>query len=99
MMGCRRCFGKQKIYICAYAYAYMVKVISLSNEAYTRLKAMKGVMSFSELVLELAERNNKNRKSLIDFYGVWKDDSEYWENFKKEIRETRNRAKTRDVNF
>ena len=48
MMGCRRCFGKQKVYICAYAYAYMVKVISLSNEAYTRLKAMKGVMSFSE---------------------------------------------------
>lgn len=79
----------------------MVKVISLSNEAYTRLKAMKGVMSFSELVLEFINEKNKRKekKNLAEFYGIWKDDSAYWENFKKEIQESRNKAKLRKVEF
>ena len=77
----------------------MVKVISLSDEAYRKLKALKMTKSFSELVLELAKARVQKKKSLADFYGVWKDDSEYWENFKKEIRKSRNKARLRMVKF
>ena len=43
------------------------------------------------------EVNKIRRKSIMDFCGVWKDDSEYWENFEKEIRKSRNKAKMRKV--
>ena len=78
----------------------MVKMVSLSDEAYRRLKVLKGLKSFSELVIEITdERTRKKKNNLMDFFGIWKDDSEYWENFKKEIRKSRNNAKMREVRF
>jgi len=62
------------------------------------LKALKGLKSFSELFRELIDKKKK-KKSIKEFIGIWKDDSEYWENFKKEIRKSRNNAKMREVNF
>ena len=48
----------------------MVKVISLSNPAYEKLKGMKqGQESFSDVVLKLVEKGKK--KSLLEFAGVW----------------------------
>lgn len=75
----------------------MVKVISLSNDAYEKLKALKRGKSFSDVVIELITR--KKRKNIMGFAGIWKDDADYWDNFKKEIRKSRNKARLREVNF
>jgi len=47
----------------------MVKVISLSEEAYKRLKKIKNKRSFSELVLYLTA--NKKNRDLLSFFGKW----------------------------
>ena len=74
----------------------MVKVISLSNEAYERLKALKKAdMSFSDIVIEITPKIKK--KSIVDFVGIWKDDSDYWEKFEKDVRRSRNNARMREV--
>ena len=72
----------------------MVKVISLSNEAYEKLKLLKGTKSFSDVVIEYYP-SIKPKKKIIDFFGVWKEDSEYWKKFKKDIRKSRDNAKIR----
>ncbi|MBS3075292.1 antitoxin VapB family protein [Candidatus Pacearchaeota archaeon] len=76
----------------------MVKVISLSNEAYEKLKAIKNGKSFSEVVVELVDCR-KNKKNLSDFFGIWKEDSDEWGKIKKEIYEDRKKAKLREVKF
>ena len=74
----------------------MVKMVSLSNEAYERLRALKkGNKSFSDVVIEVTPKVKK--KNIMDFFGIWKDDSEYWEKFEKDIRKGRNNAKMREV--
>ena len=77
----------------------MVKVVSLSNEAYRKLKAIKGDRSFSEIVVEIVDNRKEKKKSIMDFVGIWKEDSDYWENFKKEIRKSRDKAKLRDYKW
>lgn len=72
----------------------MVKVISLSNEAYKKLKAIKRGRSFSEVVIEIVGGRSK-KENILELAGAWKDDSEYWGNFKKEIRKSRDKAKLR----
>jgi len=74
----------------------MVKVISLSEEAYKTLKTIKGNNSFSELVIELVNEKPKN-KSLIDFFGVFKENADEWEKIKKNIYEDRKKFKLREV--
>jgi predicted CopG family antitoxin len=55
----------------------MVKLVSLSEKAYSRLKALKGKKSFSETVLDLVEGDKVKRgRSLLEFAGAWKDDKE-----------------------
>lgn len=75
----------------------MVKVISLSNEAYGKLKAIKGDRSFSEVVVEITDVRRK--KSMMDFFGIWKEDAEYWNNFEKNIEGIRKRAKLRGAKW
>lgn len=71
----------------------MVKVISLSNEAYGRLKALKGERSFSEVVIEeIVEK--KSRKDIMEFFGVLKR-TEEWNKIKNKILEDRKKFKTR----
>ena len=74
----------------------MVKVISLSDEAYTRLKSMKGQHSFSALVLDLAEVRAKKKRSIMDFYGIWKENAEEWKTIEKKIYEDRKKFKLRE---
>ncbi len=74
---------------------YMVKVISLSEEAYSKLKAAKHGRSFSEAVVELLE--GRKTKSIMEFAGIWANDNDYWEQYEKEIRKSRNQAKLREV--
>ena len=75
----------------------MVKVISLSNEAYERLKVLKGEKSFSEVVVELIEEKKTKKKNIMDFFGIWSDRKEEVEKMKKMIEEDRKRFKLREV--
>ena len=75
----------------------MVKVISLSNEAYEKLKALKRDESFSDIVIKLISA--KKRKNIMDFFGIWKEDADEWEVIKKKIYEDRKKAKLREVKF
>ena len=84
-----------------YVYAHMhimVKVISLSEEAYMRLKSIKNGRSFSETVLDIMENKDK-KKSLMDFFGMWADRKEEVERFEKTIEEDRRKFKLREVKF
>ena len=76
----------------------MVKVISLSNKAYSTLKALKqGDDSFSDTVLKLSEKGKK--KSLLDFAGKWPGPPEELDMIEKEIAKSRKTAKLREVHF
>jgi predicted CopG family antitoxin len=74
----------------------MVKVISLSNEAYAKLKAIKNGKSFSETVVELVECKKKDKKNIIKFAGIFKDDDEWKKNMDIIIKDRKN-FKLRDV--
>ncbi len=73
----------------------MVKVVSLSNEAYEKLKRIKNGKSFSEIVVELVECKNK-KKDFMKFAGIFKDDLE-WEKNMEEVLKDRKNFKLRDV--
>lgn len=46
----------------------------------------------------MVNTNNEKKRSLADFFGIWKDDK-YWEDYKKEIRKTRDRARMREFKW
>ncbi len=71
----------------------MVKVISLSNEAYGKLKAIKGDRSFSEVVVQITE--TKKKKNLMNFAGAFADNAEEWKAIEKKIYEDRRNFKLR----
>ncbi len=71
---------------------YMVKVISLSNEAYETLSKIKGKDSFSQVVLRLA-KGGQAKKPLSYFYGKLADSTFNWES----LLEDRKKFKLRDV--
>jgi len=76
----------------------MVKVISLSNDAYAKLKAIKDGKSFSEVVVELVDCRKK-KKDIMKFAGVFAKDKDEWEKIKNRIYEDREKAKMREVRF
>lgn len=77
----------------AYIYTYMTKVISLSDDAYESLKAMKNEgESFSEVVRRIAH------KSIFDFFGAWPDKKEL-DRISRELKKERESFKTREVKF
>jgi len=76
----------------------MVKVISLSNDAYEKLKSIKNEKSFSEVVVELIECKKKNKKNIIKFAGMFKGDKE-WEKIMKDTENDRKNFKLREVKF
>lgn len=64
----------------------MVKVISLSNEAYSALKVRKkGKESFSDVVLKLSRTEKKG--DIREVLGVWKGDKEIALIFDKILKE------------
>lgn len=71
----------------------MVKVISLSNEAYEKLKALKRGKSFSEVVVKLV--GERKKKNIMDFAGIFSDNADYWDEAKKRIYNARKRFKLR----
>ena len=75
----------------------MVKVISLSEEAYRRLKAIKRERSFSELVIELVDDRGKKKKNIMDFFGIWANRKGEIEKMKRMIEGDREKFKLREV--
>lgn len=76
---------------------HMVKVISLSEEAYEKLKSKKTAeKSFSDVVIELVDK--KPKKSIMDLFGVLKDDRESIKVFENVILE-RKKIKLRPAKF
>lgn len=75
----------------------MTKVISISDDAYADLSALKSKNeSFSEIIRELSREVKKKR--LLSLAGAWKDAPEMDEIFKKILAE-RHRTKERKVVF
>jgi predicted CopG family antitoxin len=54
----------------------MVKVISLSNEAYNKLRLLKRDKSFSEIVIELVDK--KPSQNIMKLAGAWSDNAKKW---------------------
>ena len=71
----------------------MVKVISLSEAAYARLKGNKGSKSFSEVVIEFVPE--KRKRDIMEFAGAFKENAEEWRESEKKIYEDRKRFKLR----
>ena len=83
-----------------YIYAYtivMTKIISLSDEAYDRLKSIKGEKSFTKIVIELTEPRQK--RSLLDYASVWKDNPEMDEIFKRLLAQRAKRDPRMDTTW
>lgn len=67
----------------------MVKMVSLSELAYSKLAERKGKdMSFSDIILELLEEN-KGKVDISEFAGILKNKSKELDKIKKEILEDR----------
>lgn len=73
----------------------MVKVISLSDEAYGKLSMIKNDKSFSEVVINLISERKK--RSWRDFIGILSEEEGV--NLKKEILENRKKQKMKEVKF
>ena len=81
----------------AHIYAHMVKVISLSEEAYSKLKGRKTAdKSFSDVVIELTNPNKK--RPIMDLFGALKDDKESIRAFEESYKARKN-LKMRHVGF
>ena len=62
----------------------MVKVVSLSNDAYNNLKEIKNDKeSFSEVIIRLTKR----KKDIMHFFGRAKEDKEFIKGLKKSYKE------------
>jgi len=82
-----------RIYICI----HMVKVISLSDEAYGKLKNRKSAdKSFSDVVIELVDK--KPKKSIMDLFGALKNDKESIMAFEESYKARKN-LKLRHIKF
>ena len=76
---------------------HMVKVISLSNEAYEMLKSRKNhEKSFSDVVMDLAD--TKRKGSIMDLFGALKDDPDSIKAFEESFK-ARKKAKLRHIKF
>ena len=63
----------------------MVKVVSLSNEAYETLQSIKNEdESFSDIVLRLA---HKKKKNIMRIFGIAKEDKEFGEGLRRAYKE------------
>jgi predicted CopG family antitoxin len=77
-------------------YAYMVREVSFSEEAYERLKKAKkeDSESFSDVVLHTTKSPSGN---LDRFFGAWK--GEEYASIKSKILSDRKSSRSRDVQF
>ena len=76
---------------------HMVKVISLSDAAYEKLKERKAAgKSFSDVVISLVDK--KPKKSIMDLFGALKNDKESIRAFEESYKARKN-LKLRHIKF
>ncbi len=80
-----------------HAYMHMTRVISISDEAYGRLKAMKNGGSFSEAIIGLTGGEN-SAKRLLEIIESREPDHELADAI-EEVYKKRGRFKLREVNL
>ncbi len=62
----------------------MSKLINISNETYSKLKAMKGKESFTVIIENLIEKKSEsNKEKLMEFFGKGSFDEEKLKELKK----------------
>lgn len=87
----------QNLYTCMHTCINMTRVISLSDEAYNRLKAAKNEgESFSDVVNKIA---STVKKDIMDSWGKWAGGKEETDRIFKGIYEDRKKFKLRTVKF
>mgnify|MGYP001579232242 CR=1 FL=1 len=69
----------------------MTKIISISDEAYEKLKRMKNEMSFSEIIIELTFEKTKD--NLMKFAGMLSNEEA--DKIKKDIYSERKKLSSR----
>lgn len=68
------------------------KTISLNEKTYKRLRRFKKEgESYSDLIMRLCntQENDEKEDILLKYIGLFKDNSEYWEEVEKEIQKER----------
>ena len=75
----------------------MVKVISLSDNAYEKLKALKGGKSFSETIIEVIDKRKSG--SIMEFYGAFSNYSNEWNEIKEKLHNNRKNFKLKEAKF
>lgn len=85
--------------MCTHAYTESVtKTVSLSDEAYERLDALKGPdESFSDVALRLVQAVEQDR--ILEYAGEWDLGDEQREAMKSRIRDARDRSESEPVNL
>ena len=83
--------------MCMHMHIHMVKVISLSEEAYKRLKRLKNKRSFSELVIFLTM--DKKNRDILSFFGKWPGSKEELDKIEETLRIDRKKIKLREAEF
>lgn len=73
----------------------MSKSVSLSDDAYARLIAVKGAQSFSDVILKYVPEKEKRKRDIMEFAGIWKDRADEWREIEKKIYEDRKKFKLR----
>ena len=72
----------------------MVKALFFSNDNSKRSKSLKGnKKSISYVNIGRGDKGKTKKKNIMDFFGIWKDDEKYWNDYNKEIRKIRNYSK------
>ncbi len=75
---------------------HMTKVISLSDKAYKKMKAIKADSeSFSDVVIRLTDK--KTKMPITKFFGKWPGGIEELNRIETILNEDRKKFKTRDV--
>lgn len=67
----------------------MAKQIAVSDEVYEMLLKVKGTDSFSEAIKTAFEK--KDKKDIMDFFGILKNKGKQLDELKKQISEERER--------
>jgi predicted CopG family antitoxin len=87
--------AKQFLIACTYMCMHMVRQVSLSEEAYDRLKKVKkNSESFSDVVLRIVKSPTGD---LNRFFGAWKEED--YARVESKIFADRKRSHSRDVRF
>lgn len=87
------------MYISLYLCDFMARQISVSDSVYNMLLKNKGKKSFSEVIIETFQNQEKNKKDITIFAGVLKQSKKDLSLLEKEILNQRRNNKMRNLKW